>query len=144
MKVFRLTDRIPLSIKIGEETIFFLVRPLSFDEKAKISSLAMIDSGLERRDSLAAVKMCLKHCLKDVKGIKNHDDTDYKLEFDDAGNLSDQCIDDLLNCEVSASLIMASFSLVQGISEHVVDPTNGKIIEGIKFHIKETKSLGKL
>ena len=143
MKIYRLTDRIPLSIKSGNEVVWFQVRPLAFSEKAEIASLSAIEHGIERKNKLEAVKLALRYCLKGCKGIKNSDDTEYNIEFFPDGSLTDDCAEDLLNTDISPGLIMAAFSLINGVSSKVIDPSTGKEIEGIEFHLGDVKSVGK-
>jgi hypothetical protein len=70
-----------------------------------------------------ATKLAMKYCIKDITGIQNADNSDYKLSFNDKG-LSDECIDDLINCELSSQISLVTTSFVNGIPTKILNPDN--------------------
>jgi len=128
MKIHRLTDRIP--IQIDKITIY--VSPLSFAQKSEIQS--EISKYASTKDLASCYKgsyLAIKYAVKQIEGV------DYELEFE--GNvLKDECVEDLLNCEVSTKLTTACISLMNGIPKEIVDD-NGNPVEGIKINPKKGK-----
>lgn len=135
MKIYRLSDRV--SVKIGE--LVFKLAPLSFTQKAEILDCKKIVAGEEILDRIGATKLAIKYSLKDVEGLEDIDGNKYELDKDDSGNLSDSCIDELLNVEVAPSLITTCFNFLNGVPSHIVDPETGKKLKGVEIIKKEGK-----
>jgi hypothetical protein len=127
-RIYKRSDRI--SVKIDDITL--KLSPLSIDQKVEIQT-AMIN-GRKDGDIVQATKgVCLsiKYSVKGVEGIQDGDGNDYKLEFD-GDNLSDQCVDDLLNLELHRKLALVCASIVNGIPTEFSDE-RGNLMEGVEF-----------
>ena len=79
-----------------------------------------------------AIVKALKVSLKDIKGVVEDDEgTEYKLEFID-GEVSDECINDLLNMPYSNKISTICTSLLAGVPDKILD-AEGKPLEGVSI-----------
>lgn len=132
MKIFRMTDRIP--VKIGELTVWF--GPLTYDQKAEINGLVQMRSGEEKVDGYRLAFLSLKYGVKGVDGVKDSEDKPYQVEFEESGMaLTDDCTMDLIGLGDSQKVIMAVTRLVNEIKEYE--------IQGVKIDLKGVKSTKK-
>lgn len=123
IKVFKTSDRIP--VKIGD-AVFYLA-PMSQEQKLDLMT-CMSKEGSSQIDNLTKTSfLVMKYTIKDVKGIEYADGSPYKLEMDDKG-LTDACISELMNTEISINLILACQSFIKGVPKEILDPqTNEKL-----------------
>ena len=56
--------------------------------------------------------------------------TSYKIENNE---LSNNCVDELLNLSESPELQYVAMTLLTGIPKEFIDPTTGKPMEGVEF-----------
>lgn len=97
MIVLRTTTQIPVSFK-ELEGVKFWISPLRMDQKQAITELAVQSKGgVKTEHALKASFLAVKYGVKRVEGLKELDGSDYKLDFGDSGELSDECVEDLLN-----------------------------------------------
>lgn len=128
--VYRVNDTFEL--KVGK--IVFSLSPLGYKVKADMQSSVLAGKPMD-----AAVK-ALKNSIKDVKGLKLPDGSDYELSFEPNGEVSDNCIDDLLNIPEAAKLNVIAISLINGMPQgEFVDAETGKPMEGVSF-VKKASS----
>ena len=73
----------------------------------------------------------IKYGLKAVTGIKDSEEKPYELEFEN-DVLTDSCIDDLMNTEISSELQLVCVKQLQAMTEKITDD-EGNPVEGIKF-----------
>lgn len=126
MKIYKVTDKIPVKI----DTLEFKISPLQHIQKTNIQREIL---KAEQGDPFAlmdAAKLAIKYAVKEVKGITDQDDNEYVLEFEN-GELTENCVDDLLNADQEQKLSLVCMGLVKGIPTAPVDQ-NGKPIKGIK------------
>lgn len=134
MKVYRVTDRIP--VRIGELT--FWVSPLTFEQRSQIGSIARIEAGKEVPDPLKTARALVGQSLKQVDGLFQGDDSPFELEFDDMGALTSDCVEDLLQLDgVSDKLVGIAGRFVRDGIKEVTD------IPGVTVDLKAVKSLKK-
>lgn len=128
MIVYRTTDRIP--VKIGDVTIW--ICPLSAGQYAEVVSLTKYKGGREIPDPGAMAILTLRYCVKSVDGlgdVKYADGTDFLLEFDESGNLTEDSLSVLIQVLGSDKLtLLASQVAVKGIGDHK--------IPGVKIDLK--------
>lgn len=117
MFIYKMSDRVTLNIK----GLIFKIAPLSFENKISIASA---------KSNLESVKLALKYGLKDVSGLKNLDGSEYKLSFE-GEELTEVCINELLNIGVTTELQIACISFLNGISDEVIHPLTGKPVAGV-------------
>lgn len=124
-KVYKISDRV--KVKIDDITI--KIAPLSYETKCDIQ--AQLING-DTLGIVKAAKMAIQCAVKEVEGIENADGSVYVLEFE-GSNLTDDCVDDLLNIDQDNKLSFVCTKLLEGIPSSFVDPKTGKKIEGIKI-----------
>lgn len=134
-KIYRTTDRIP--IKIDDITV--VIRPLSVHEKTEIQEAALAGriKG-DIKEATRSVVLALKYAVQDIKGIVDSDGNQYKLQTE-GGMLTDECVSDLMNLEMSRKLVMVCSSLANGIKTEFTDE-RGEAIEGVELIKKEADS----
>lgn len=134
-KIYKRTDRVKLKI----DNIEVVIAPLSVQQKAEVQAKMIqgiheqsqgkhVESHKSQQDG---VILLLKHGLKSIHGIKNHDDSEYKLVMEN-DMVSDESIDDIFNLEMHVKLVNVLSSLVKGIPAVFTD-VNGNKIEGVEF-----------
>lgn len=74
----------------------------------------------------------IKHAVKEVEGLETFDGEKYTLSFDGEGNLTDECVSDMLNLDVFTEIAMVSMSLIKGVPEKILD-NDGKEVKGISL-----------
>ena len=117
------------------------ISPLSFQHRSEIQGILTeaardTDYAKASQGTFLAVKYSLKH----ISGVENYDGSAYELEVGEDGFLTDECVSDLLNLEISAKLGLTAVKLINGVPESILDE-NGKPIEGITLLYKgATKS----
>lgn len=112
MKVYKTSDKIP--VKIGD--IVVTISPLSRGQKQEILSLSKNSSGILEENAFDMSALALKYSVKNIKGLKNLDGSDYNLKLDESGFVSDESIDDLFNIEENIKLIQVMGALTQGFN----------------------------
>ena len=121
--VYRNTDRIKLKI----HDVLFSVKPLSYKEKADITSTISLDGGMQTEDTMSSVQKIMKYSVKEVKGISYPDGTPLKLKFDDNDHLEEDSIDELLNMEITTDLTTALYGFMQGVPKQITGPDGTKM-----------------
>lgn len=121
--VYRTSDRI--KVKVGELVIS--VSPLNRYQKAKVQDLTM-----QGKDIDAAYE-ALRSGIKGVEGLYDINGEPYGLKLDDNKELTDECIDDLMNLEFAPELVTVCVQLLNGIPKDFVNPTTGKKLKGVEF-----------
>ena len=118
MIIYKSTDRIP--IKIG--ALGLTLAPLTFEQKKTLFSNVKQRAGKPVEDVEDAAKKALKYSIKEIKGAKQWDGSDFKLNFDNQGNLIDSCVEALMNLSDSGK-IMDSVSKI--MSNRLADEVEG-------------------
>jgi hypothetical protein len=131
-KIMKMSDRIKL--KIGE--IEVVIAPLSFSRKQDFASCTKIVGGKEEYDLGKAQYLYMKYSIKDIKGLENYDGSKYELQFSDESKseLTDECVDELMNIEIKQTLMNAMWQLLNGIQE-LKDPMTGEKLEGVNLEV---------
>lgn len=127
-KIYRLTDRI--SVKVGDITI--KLSPLTLHQKTEVQQAMML--GRLKGDVAEATRglvLSLKYSVKDISGVTDSEDSPYQLQFD-GEHLSDSCVEDLLNLEITQKLTLICSSLVNGIPKEFTDAAGNKL-EGVEI-----------
>lgn len=134
MIIYRTSDRIP--VKIGDVLTVWL-SPLTVEQRARMFSTAVkMQAGAEQEDAIKAAAMSIKYSVKGIEGdLKNIDGSDYQLEFDPDGSLTDECAEELLQLDGSDKLVRICGHFLKAIS----DPG----IEGVVVDFKGVKTAKK-
>lgn len=121
-RIYKTSDRV--TVKIDELTI--KIAPLNLHQKNQIQRMMLDGQKTQDLPKLnQALILAIKYCLKDIKGLEDNNEESYKLEFEN-GELTDECLDDLMNIEAGPKLIQTCAAFVSGI------PKEFKI-EGVSF-----------
>lgn len=129
IKVYKLTDR--LTCKINE--IELIYSPMTFQQKMECSEFVTSKSGDVNTNDMASLFKALKYSIKDVKGFEYADGSSYELQFDDNGHLTDDCVQELFNTEISPDLVWAAFGMIQGTTGKILNPATGEEVKGVEF-----------
>jgi hypothetical protein len=133
MKIYRVTDKIPIKI----DTLEFKISPLQHIQKTNIQRQILKAEQGDPMALMLAARLAVKYAVKEVTGITDQEDKDYLLEFEN-GELTDSCVDDLLNVDQDQKLSLVCMNLIQGIPKVPLDP-EGNPIKGIKIGGNERK-----
>jgi hypothetical protein len=128
-RIYKRTDR--LTLKIDDITL--KLAPLSMDQKNEIQT-AMTKGRREGDAAEAAKGVCLsiRYSVKGIEGLEDGDGNPYKLTFDVNDNLSDECLDDLLNLELNKKLALVCAKLTNCIPSEFTDE-NGEPMTGVEI-----------
>lgn len=135
LKVYKTSDRIP--VKIGDVVV--KVSPLTYQQKIDISNCTKTVGGQEIFDATRSAFLAIKFCVKEVSGVVYADGSKFELEFED-GVLKDDTVDEIMNMEINANLIMVAMNLLNGVPEKPVNPETGKPLKGVEFLNVEVKT----
>lgn len=124
-KIYKVTDRIPLVI----EDLTVIVSPLTFEQKMQVQTEILKLGG---QGAMRGAKLACQYAVKEIKGLKLDDNSDYVVEIKD-GKVSDECWDDLQNIKETQKLITVCLNLINGIPKDFTDPQTGKKLEGVSF-----------
>ena len=122
MKVLRKSDRVKFTV----EGVEFVIAPLSYRDRIELSSLVRHVSGEVKLDWIEQTFVMIKRCLKEVRGMKDHDDKDYQLTFDENGELETECANEILSCLKSSPATNAIIHTAMG---------NMEPNEGVEFSV---------
>lgn len=134
MRIYRCTDKI--EVKIDDVSIF--VSPLSFQAKMNLQGLMLKASNGDMDSAMKAVIQALKVSIKDIKGVQDGEG-EYQISFD-GEEVSDDCINDILNMPISNKISTICTNLLSGIPNQILD-SNGEPLEGVS--IVQPKAKGK-
>ncbi len=135
-RIYKRTDRITVRI----DDVVVKLAPLTLDQKTEIQH-AFLSSRKETDIRLASkgIALALKYSLKGIEGLEDSDGQPYKLSLGPDENLTDQCIDDLLNLELTRKLSMVCSAMVNGVPTSFTDNENN-VLEGVQI-IPPTKNV---
>lgn len=123
--LYRTTDKI--EVKIG--AISVKVSPLNYEQKSMVNAKLMSGKTDQIMD---AIRLAVKFSLKEIKGVKLSDGSEYQLEFDDKG-VKDECLDDISNLDQNAQLSIICGQLLKGMPNEFINPETGKQLEGVSI-----------
>lgn len=133
MKIFKSSDEI--SIKIDDVVV--KVSPLTYEHKLEVQDYMLDAAKGDFKAGMEGAKLAIKYAVKGMSGVELADGTPYELEFENDG-LSNECIGDLINSEMSNKLTIICCSLLTGIASNFIDPNTGKKLEGVSI-VKNSK-----
>lgn len=115
--VLRMKDRV--KIDIGD--ISFYLAPMNRLQKQEISNCRKTVAGEDELDLTESQALYMKYSIKDVKGLTNYDGSPYELEFE-GDYLTDDCVSEILNLEVTQDLIVSAWRIYNGIAKDASYP----------------------
>lgn len=89
-------------LKLDDAT--FILSPFSKKQQLELDKCVKMESGEEIIDIDKQMHLTFKFCIKDIKGIKKPDGSEFKFDFDENGQLSDEHVD-ILRMNVSSSRV---------------------------------------
>ena len=110
--------------KIGD--ISFYLKPLTYEEKAKISSLQSMKSGEVDDNQMRATFFAIKYSMRNCKGLIKTDGSEYKFKFDPDGYISNESVDTIINTPLYPEIMLMCSQMVQGIPTVILSPDGGK------------------
>ncbi len=129
MKIYPLHARIP--VKIGDAV--FKLSPFSHSQKLELAQYSQFQAGEYVQNAAKMTFKAMKYSIKGVEGIIDGLTGEaYQPTFDEDGTLSDASVNDLLNIEVSNSLVMACIQFVKGVPTSILDQ-NGEPMSGVEI-----------
>lgn len=130
-RIYKRTDRIAVKI----DDVVVKLAPLTLDHKIQVQQ-AMLNGHQKSdlKEATRGISLAIKYSLKGIEGVEDSDGNPYKLEFDDESNLSDSCVDDLMNVEFMEKLALVCSSMAKGV------PNNFDQLKGVELvkTVKET------
>jgi len=136
IKILRTTDR--LTIKIGE--VELKLAPLSMFQRQELLAHVEKADGNNIHDVRKGTTLAMKYSIKDISGIETLDGDTYKLEFDAENSLTDNCVNELLNTEVSGKMVLAAYSMIYGMPSEIRD-SEGKRVEGVEVVLGKSQEV---
>jgi len=81
-------------------------------------------------DIVRAARMALKFAIKEIGGVEDSEGNPYELEVEN-NELTDECVDDLLNLEQNEKLSILCTTLLHGVPKQLMDPNTGEKMQGV-------------
>lgn len=129
-RIYRRTDRI--AVKIDDVTV--KLSPMSLHQKTEVQS-AMLKGhkATDIREATRGIALAIQYSVKGIEGVEDSDGNPYKLQFNETGEeLTEACVDDLMNVELSRKLALVCASMVNGIPSEFTDQYN-QALEGVQI-----------
>jgi hypothetical protein len=129
MRIYRTSQKIEVKI----EGISIYISPLSFHQKMELQTHMVAASQGDMDEAMKGVVKALKFSMKGIRGVtvEDHDgnEVDYELSFED-GELTEDCVNELLNMPVANKISAVCTSLLSGIQNQILDH-EGKPLQGV-------------
>lgn len=99
----------------------------------ELAEFSQFEGGQYLQSASRLVFRAMKYSIKDIVGLEDAVTGEpYKLEFDEKGNLTDACVNDVLNLELSEKLVISCMLFMKGIPTEITDPRTGVKLEGVE------------
>lgn len=117
-RIYKRSDRI--SVKIDDVTV--KLAPLSLHQKTEVQA-AMIEGhkNSDIRKATRGLALAMRYSVKSIDGVEDADGQPYKLQMDETDCLTDECVDDLMNLDITAKLALVCSGLVNGVPAEFTD-----------------------
>lgn len=125
MIIYPLSHRVSVTI----DKVVFKIAPLNRFQKMQIVSQVSIKGGSELSNYVEMAALGLKYSIKGVTGLSLPDGSDYELAFEDDGNLTDDCVSELMLTDSQEKLV----ATVSALINKMADPK----VEGVKVDFGE-------
>lgn len=128
-RIYKRSDRI--SVVVDDITI--QLAPLTFDQKNEIQQ-SMLEGAAKKDLAIMSrgVSLAMKYAVRGIAGVECVDGSKYELAYDDAGNLTTECVDDLLNLEQKDKLVLICSTLSRTIPGEFTDG-DGAPLKGVSI-----------
>jgi hypothetical protein len=127
-RIFRKSDRI--AVKIDDVTV--KLSPLTIHQKVETTQ-AMYNgqANADLRELTRGTVLALKYSVKSVEGVYDSDGKPYQLQFE-GDSLTEECVDDLMNLQITKKLALVCAGMLNGIPEEFTDISGNKI-DGVEL-----------
>ena len=129
-KILRLTDTVIISV--GD--VKFHISPLSHEKKIELANCTKVVGGVDHYDLAAAQRLYVKYGLKKIEGVEGYEKEPYELQFDENGNLTDDCISEVFSLEQRTDFTVAAWQLLNGMKP-LINPGTGKPLKGVTAEV---------
>lgn len=134
-KIYRKTER--KKIKFDDVTISFAA--LSNIEKSQLAAEA--GSLTNAGEMLDLSYKTLKKCVKHVEGVEYGDGESFQLKFDKGGEMTNECLEELLTLSVSNEMLAVSQTLIHQFgANEFIDSATKEPIPGVSVLGNEPKA----
>lgn len=131
-RIYRRSDRI--KVKIDDITV--TLAPLTLDQKTECQQALLVGHRKsDLKELTRGIKLSMKYALKDIQGVEDSEGP-YKLALVN-DELTEDCLDDLTNMQLSAKLTLVCAAMVRGVPSQFTDEENNPI-EGVEL-VKQGK-----
>jgi hypothetical protein len=128
-RIYKRSDRVV--VKIDDITV--KLAPLSLHQKTEVQmALLQGQKNLDIREATRGMARAIQYSLKGIEGVEDADGNQYKLQFEDDDTLTDACVDDLMNLELTSKLSQVCLAMVNGVPKEFTDP-NRQPLEGVEI-----------
>jgi hypothetical protein len=119
-RIYKRTDRI--TVRIDDVTL--KLAPLSLAQKTEIQD-AMFRGQTkgDLKEMTRGIALSIKYAVKGIQGVVDGDGIPYKLE-EENGELTTECVDELLNLDLTAKLSRVCVAMVNGVPTRFTDDKN--------------------
>jgi hypothetical protein len=126
-RIYKRTDRIPVKI----DDVVITLAPLSLSEKTDIQQAMLAGrANGNLKEATRGIQLALKYGIKGISGVEDSDGP-YVLQFE-GEHLTDACVDDLLNMEITNKLALVCMSLAVGVPTEFTDE-NKQPLAGVEI-----------
>jgi predicted extracellular nuclease len=128
MKILRMSDRITVQAK----GITVTIAPMNHQVKTEVLGMIKVIGGKEVADVGGQTVKAIKHCVKKVEGLQDFGGADYEVTLDDNGNLTDDCVSEVIaamsDVTLATAMANAAMGAVTVMPKGVEIKINGKSI----------------
>lgn len=126
MKILRMTDRITVEAKGVTVTI----APMNHQVKTEVLGMIKVVGGKEVADVGGQTVKAIKHCVKRIDGLEDFNGQEYAVTLDDQGNLTDDCVSEVIaalsDVTLATAMANAAMGAVTTMPKGVEIKINGK------------------
>ncbi len=117
-RIYKRSDRV--TVKIDDITV--KLAPLSLHQKTEVQ-MAMIQGhkNLDIREATRGLAMAIQFTVKGIEGVEDSDGNPYKLQFENEDSLTQACVDDLMNLELTSKLSLVCAAMINGVPTQFTD-----------------------
>lgn len=123
MVIYRHGDLIP--VRVGPVT--FWLTPMKWDHRRKMSSMITMQGGKEQEDIIHKIFLSLKYSVRKIEGFKLADGSDYQVEMDENGDITDECVNEIFQME--------GFPKLSGIAIRFITEIKDLSDDGVKVDL---------
>jgi hypothetical protein len=126
-KIFRKTDKIKVRVGNESDNLVLVLSPLDYQQKNEIQSMLLeAQNKNEPTRYVDGIRLAIKYSVKGVENCVDGDGNKYVPAFEN-GLLTDECVDDLMNMDLSDKVMMVCANLARGVPSKFLDQQNKEL-----------------